>query len=64
MTPNKSIMTSYMKSRYFRHIPISVILERTLDHIKDVVMLEKMFLMQVSSVNDEASVEKVHCTFI
>ena len=64
MTQNKSIMTSYIKSRYFRLIPISVILDLTLNHITDAAMLEKMFLMKVSSVNDEASIEKVHCTCI
>ena len=63
MKPNKSIMTSYIKSRYFRHIPISVILDLTLNHITDVAMLEKKnVLMKVSSVNDEVSLEKVHCT--
>ena len=43
MTPNKYIMTSYIKSRFFRHIPLSVILDLTLNHITDVAMLQKMF---------------------
>ena len=39
-----------------------MILDLTLNHITDVAMFEKMFLMKVSSVNDEVSIEKVHCT--
>ena len=30
--PNKSIKTSYIKSPYFRHVPISALLELIIDH--------------------------------
>ena len=53
---NKSIMTSYISSPYFRHIPISVTLDLSIDHLKDVV---KYFINAFSSVNDDASLDKV-----
>ena len=37
MIPNKSIMTSYTKSPYFTHVPVSVLLDLTKYHITDVV---------------------------
>ena len=56
MTPNKS----YLKSPYFRHVPISVMLDLRLYQITDVVMLKKHFNASIkTSVNDEASIEKI-----
>ena len=46
-------MKSYIKSPYFRHIPISVTLDLTIDHRTDVV--QYFIMMHVLSVNDGAS---------
>ena len=44
MITNRSIMTSYIKSPYFRHIHVSVIIDLTKDHITDCYMLLKSVL--------------------
>ena len=57
MIQNKSIMTSYIiTSPYFRHIPIYVTFDLTMDHLTDVE--KNVLLMHVLSVNDDASLDK------
>ena len=50
MIPNKSIMTSYTNASYFRHIPISVILDLTRCLIVKTILLY-MLLANVSRMH-------------